>query len=221
MGNLIDLRDVYTADERHGLPIVVTMTTTGQRVSIVERDGKRYRDAARLSIKRVGDVDAIVIELLEGAVTTDLEDFRAAAREVRSCGHPWRGPAIGWRAVDGALDYRNTLTRHERIHESSPAVQRCDVDVCPESWHGGDDKHVALTILREAPAAGYSIEVAMDVNDEDGRGWYVDVYADEFYGTAADTARFAADLQHAAEACAHANALYRDTTPHVPIEIAS
>lgn len=212
METLIDLRTALTRDQIKAMPIVVAMTTAGTKAETREEDGNSFRDAGLMRVQLIDGVRSIKVILFEGATSWDLDQLRNAAAETRNFGRPLDGPALGWKRVE--RDWADELTFVYRFllmpvapqAEASLPVVPCTIDACPESWHSMTDRHTILSIHRQQLMMNYSITIEQDIEDVDGRGWYVNVYADDFFGTATEAAVFAEDLRDAANACQRANA---------------
>lgn len=210
--NFIDICDVLAINELKAMPVVVAMTTVGTKARNIEKDGELLRDAGLLRVQLVDEDRSIKIILFEGATSEDLERLRGAARQIRSVGHPFGVPALGWQRVEAdwadelTFSYRFTLMPRTAAMETSRPVVPCRIAACPESWHSVHDQHTILAIHRAGPSTNYEIAVEKDVEDLDARGWYVNVYADDFFASAPEAALFGEDLLNAADVCRRANA---------------
>jgi hypothetical protein len=186
------------------LPLRVRNTTQGRRVRIWRSvDGRWWRLGGAIRIQRwpvEGGERAFVVTLFKGANEDDLQVLLRAVEKARTgAGFEalWSPLEADW-ADDLTFSYRWARAYDDPFTHSDPArdVAACTDALCVDRWHDECGRHHLDEVVKELPdgAGRYRIVVGKDF-DDNGRGWIVDVYTDEFYGSAADVASFVSDLQ--------------------------
>jgi len=197
------------------LPVYVVRSRSERRTRIWRSaDGKWWRRGGTVRIQRWPELDgprAFVVFLWAGANEGDLKFMlRQIARARRGAGFERE-----WGRVDASwadeLTFACTLSRgycdpFTWADDAGP-VTVCDEALCVEKWHGEYGAHHLDEIERILPDGhgSYKISVQKELKDYDERGWTVDVYTDEFYGSPEDVAALVSDLQWMQEECRRAN----------------
>lgn len=197
---MVDLDDLYTVNQLKTMGEEVRLLSHASVRTSEDAEGRTLREAWSLQILPDDDYPVFRIRLYEGSTPDDLRTARDTLRDIRARVHV--GPC--WvRLTDGLLAFRYNC-RVETPSLELPMIP-CRDSACIDDAHDAEyDDHRALVIDRELNGdVKYSIDVRRSVypTDDEDRGWYVDVYTIEFFGSTADVAAFSADLQTASELC--------------------
>ncbi|WZH38753.1 MAG: hypothetical protein PIR02_08780 [Microbacterium enclense] len=212
---VVSLRNARLAeDELAHLPVFIVKGTGGRHAKVWRStDGKWWRRGGAVRIQRWPEQDgprAFVVYLHEGANRGDLDMLLGAVERARS----GKGLADEWERIEqpwaDELTFKLTFSSWSYVdpythRDPSPRVYPCNEPLCLRKWHEDGVTHVLDEVRVKLPdmRGQYSVSVTRCL-DEDT--WIVDVFTDEFFGTADDAAEFASHLQWMTAECRKANA---------------